>query len=112
MLCIIGHILYMNAEDNSQQGSNQNSAALLKQALCNIPSPVSEIVIRNISSKVAQAYIEKVFFCYKYISSSIYMFSKQYNVYLLHPNCVNIVLVECFPVCGQSVRLLCYLVSL
>uniref|UniRef100_A0A224XFS3 Putative ubiquitin carboxyl-terminal hydrolase faf-x n=1 Tax=Panstrongylus lignarius TaxID=156445 RepID=A0A224XFS3_9HEMI len=64
MLCIIGHILYMNAENNSQhQGSNQNSptncAALLKQALCNIPSPVSEIVIRNISSKVAQAYIEK-----------------------------------------------------
>lgn len=72
ILCTIGHILYIIAENNIQQqqqgntnsslNNSTNNTTLLKEALCNIPSPTTEIITRNVASKLARAYLEKVRF--------------------------------------------------
>lgn len=69
ILCTIGHILYIIAENNIQQqqqgntnsslNNSTNNTTLLKEALCNIPSPTTEIITRNVASKLARAYLEK-----------------------------------------------------
>ncbi|XP_014240200.1 probable ubiquitin carboxyl-terminal hydrolase FAF-X [Cimex lectularius] len=63
MLLVIGHIAYLAAENQAQQSGNNcpvnNNVAVLNKALCNIPSPTGECVLRNVSLKIAQAYIEK-----------------------------------------------------
>lgn len=60
-------MLYFIAENNAQQqcGSNSvnnslNHTSILKEALLNIPSPTTEIITRNVASKIARAYLEKV----------------------------------------------------
>ncbi|BES97389.1 ubiquitin carboxyl-terminal hydrolase [Nesidiocoris tenuis] len=63
MLCTVGHILYICGENSLQMDNSSNSTPnnviVLKQALCSIPSPTTETVVRSVSVKVAKAYVEK-----------------------------------------------------
>ncbi|KAL1140578.1 hypothetical protein AAG570_000508 [Ranatra chinensis] len=63
LLCIIGHINSRTSDSSNNQNSGTSigsSSSVLKQALCNIPNPSSDHILRNVSSKLAQHYLEQM----------------------------------------------------